>query len=468
MNTHYFILMSSEFTVGRARIFVILADDEGHANWELSKRLGIDRGNMTGELRAMEEDGLIYKGPSRRNTNPEHKNKRYPEQPFYIIKDNIVYTSFVNFILKEDLRAILIEFLRSNHVRKIISEKGFLLAYDLIKNHLRDSEIKRIVSKEMLSLPEAAKYYEIYNSLRVRPNEVDDKFKELFDPESDDSSLSDNQDFKEKFEFLYNYDDSEPLGAVFPNNRGIKILGEFDYLFSIEFYRKNVFTSFKQYYRQLEAKGKISQGFRKFIELDNYLSPLTSFPVSNSLYLLFIHPLQRIYDDVFLLTEQDMSSFILRAQTIYENFEDFLLERNRNLISDQDILGLDVKVFTYHWNVAITRFDIICDYVRYFYDTIGDKKFHLKSEGNRFFIIDLETKSQVLPSLAESDTLLYGLLPTDENSPPFPQSRLMDDPFDYLRPSKYFPKEIKDSAKERTPDHLYSILKAKYDSLERT
>lgn len=444
---------------------MILADDEGHANWDLCERLGIDRGNMTRELRAMEEDGLIYKGPSRSTTNPKHKNKQYLEHPFYIGKDNSVYTPFVNFIIKEDLRDVLIEFLRSDHMKKIIAERGFLFAYDLIKNHLKDPGIKRIVSEEMLSLPETEKYYEIYNILGELPGQVDDKFKDLFEPISNDFSVSDNHDFKEEFEFLYSYSNSEPLREVFPNNRGIKILGEFDFLFSIEFYRKNLVRSFIKYYKGLEEKGEISQGFRKFMELDNYLSPLTSYPVSNSLYLLFIHPFQRIYDDVFLLTEQDVDSFILRAQTIYENFEDILLERNKKLILDDDTLNLEAKVYIYHWNVAITRFDIICDYVRYFHDTVGDKKFHLKSEGNRFFIIDLETKSQVLPSLAESDTLLYGLLPTDEDSPEKSSSpRLMDDPFGYLRPSKHFPQEIKDRAKDRTYDHLSSILKTKYEN----
>jgi len=111
---------------------------------------------------------------------------------------------------------------------------------------------------------------------------------------------------------------------------------------------------------------------------------------------------------------------------------------------------------------------MICDYVRFFYNTVGDRRFHLKSEGNRFYLIDLGTNRQVLPPLAESDTLLYGLLPTDEDSPEkSPSPKLMDDPFGYLRPSKHFPKEIKDKAKKRTYDNLSSILIAKYENHRR-
>jgi len=358
MDKHYFILMPSEFTVDRARVLAILADDKGHANWDLCQKLGKDRGNMSRELRVMVEGELIYEGPTRYTTNPKSKNRQYPERPFYIREDNRVYTSFVDFILGENLREVLIEFLRSNHMKKIIAEKGFLFAYDLIKNHLHDSEIKRIVSKEMLSLPETEKYYEIYNSLGERSGQVDNRFRELFEQTSDDTLVSDNHDFKEEFEFLYSYSDSEPLSEVFPNNRGIQILGEFDFLFSIEFYRDNIVRSFIKYYKRLEEKGEISQGFREFLEHDSYLSPMTSYPVNNSLYLIFIPPFQRIYDDVFLLKEQDIDRFILRAQTIYNNFEDILLERNKNLILDHDTLNLETKVYIYHWNVAITRFDM--------------------------------------------------------------------------------------------------------------
>jgi hypothetical protein len=163
------------------------------------------------------------------------------------------------------------------------------------------TEIKSIASRELLSLSETAKYYEIYNKMEEHSSQVDDKFKELFEPASFDPSVSDNQGFKEEFKFLYCYDDSEPLGEVLPNSEGIKILEEFDSLFSIEFYRKNIFRSFEHYYGLLEEKGEISQGFRKFMELDSYFSPLTSYPVNNSLYLIFIHPFQRIYNDVFLL-----------------------------------------------------------------------------------------------------------------------------------------------------------------------
>jgi hypothetical protein len=144
-------------------------------------------------------------------------------------------------------------------------------------------------------------YYKIYNYLGKRQEQVQDKFKELFEPTRNDSSVPDNQDFKEKFIFLYSHDYPEPMDEVFPNKIGIKILGEFDFLHSVKFYRENVFKFINQYYARQEKEGEISSEFRKFMELDGYLSPFTSFPVDDSLYLIFSPPFQRIYDDVFLL-----------------------------------------------------------------------------------------------------------------------------------------------------------------------
>ena len=390
------ILMPPKFTANSAEVFVILTDDEGHANWDLIKELGQDKSNKSRLLRDMVEEELIYEGPSRPTRNPKSKKPRKKEEPFYIRKNDRAYSSFVDFVVINCEKELFAEFLGSDHMNKVIAEKGFLFAYDLVKEKLKYSEIKNIASRELFSLPETAKYYEIYNMLGEHPERVDDKFKELFEPPIDDPLLPYEEDFKVEFEFLYSYDDSEPAGEVFPNNKGIKILAEFDILPSVEFYRNNIFKFFQLYYKRLEEEGKISPGYREYLEQDSFLSPLTSYPVNNSLHLIFSPPFQRIYDDVFLLNTQDIDMFVLRALAIYENFEDILLERNKELFLDDYILNLDAKIFIYHWNVAITRFDRILDYVAYFYDTIGDRKFHLKSEGNRYYIIGTCLAGQLL------------------------------------------------------------------------
>ena len=462
------IIMPPKFTVNKARVFATLADDKGHANKDLIKELGQDKSNMSRLLQGMMVDELIYQGPKQPTFDSESKKRLGKKDPFFIRNDGRVYSSFIDFVVINCEKELFAEFLGSDHMNKVIAEKGFLFAYDLVKEKLKYSEIKNIASRELFSLPETAKYYEIYNMLGEHPERVDDKFKELFEPPIDDPLLPYEEDFKVEFEFLYSYDDSEPAGEVFPNNRGIKILAKFDILPSVEFYRTNIFKFFQEYYERLEVEGKISPGYRKYLEQDNFLSPLTSYPVNNSLHLIFSPPFQRIYDDVFLLNAQDIEMFVLRARAIYENFEDILLERNKELFSDDYILNLDAKIFIYHWNVAITRFDRILDYVAYFYDLLGDKKIHLKSEGNRFYIVDLETNTNtnLLPPLAESDTLLYGILPTHVDSPgESPSLKIMDDPFGYLRPSKYFPPDIIDKASEMTLDRISSNLMSKYEEI---
>ena len=106
--------MPPKFTADRAKVLAILADDEGHANHDLCKRLGKnDPGNMSSFLKEMQKEGLILKGPSRPTSNPISKRPGSPEQPFYIDKNDDFYSSFVDYVVKEDLKDDLAIFLRS-------------------------------------------------------------------------------------------------------------------------------------------------------------------------------------------------------------------------------------------------------------------------------------------------------------------------------------------------------------------
>ena len=120
--------MPPKFTVNKARVFAILADDKGHANQELIKKLGQDKGNMSRLLLGMKEDELIYEGSNRPTTNPESKKPGKKEEPFYIKKDNRVYSSFVDFVVIKREKELFAEFLGSDHMNKVIAEKGFLFA----------------------------------------------------------------------------------------------------------------------------------------------------------------------------------------------------------------------------------------------------------------------------------------------------------------------------------------------------
>jgi hypothetical protein len=68
------------------------------------------------------------------------------------------------------------------------------------------------------------------------------------------------------------------------------------------------------------------------MEYDIHLSPFTSYPINSPRDLLFLDPFRRIFDDVYLLDEVDVSKFYQRALTVYKHFGDILFEYFRNNI----------------------------------------------------------------------------------------------------------------------------------------
>lgn len=105
---------------------------------------------------------------------------------------------------------------------------------------------------------------------------------------------------------------------------------------------------------------------RDFVELDIQLSPITSMRTDFSPKLLLYHPFVRIFSDVYLLSEEDIEKFTMRAYILYSNFPEMfssaikyiILERNDHRDFMRDIESL-VKQAIFYWNISSHNFDIV-------------------------------------------------------------------------------------------------------------
>ena len=97
----------------------------------------------------------------------------------------------------------------------------------------------------------------------------------------------------------------------------------------------------------------------------------------------------------------------------------------------------------YSWNVASTRFDVVCNLLAELYEKkIGSGNYHLKSNGLDFNVVDLVDKKQLLPSHISSSLLVFGSTPRVFTTSELENERLypivMKDPFTSLRPCLTF------------------------------
>jgi hypothetical protein len=167
------------------------------------------------------------------------------------------------------------------------------------------------------------------------------------------------------------------------------------------------------------------------------LSPLSSYPVNDlSQLLLLPYPFQRIYEDAYLIDRDAFGVLSSRAAAIYNFFSDFVLESIKINQIQGDIEQI-TKQLIFYWNVASTRFDVICGFLGKFYgNNIGSRNYHLKSDGLRFQIVDLKTNEQLISKELERDILLSNITPS------LPDDLHIEDnanwPFEFLKPCEIF------------------------------
>ena len=177
------------------------------------------------------------------------------------------------------------------------------------------------------------------------------------------------------------------------------------------------------------------------IVIDNYLSPLSSYPVNGTLQLLFAQPFQRIYEDIYLLDGEAFKLLSSRAAAIFNNFADIVFELIKNDPPEEKILRTMTKQLIFHWNIASTRFDLICYQLAQIYEKDKNANYHLCTEGLNYKIEDLDADSkQLLQEYVGRSILVEGSAPLefDEFGSTRFIARSMENPFTRLRPCLAF------------------------------
>ena len=126
------------FTEKKLKVILILLDDEGHAEWDLAKHLGIRDSNLNPILKELEKRGIIFQGQARKSGKEKSRNGDYKEFPYYLarkldilktlIKEiaestRFYETSFILFILKESKYICAMKEGFGDEVNKTIAEE---------------------------------------------------------------------------------------------------------------------------------------------------------------------------------------------------------------------------------------------------------------------------------------------------------------------------------------------------------
>jgi hypothetical protein len=131
-------------------VLVALADDNGHALWDLEEKTGIAKGNLKLKIDSLVKKGAIYKGAARKTTNKSTSHPNDTEQPYYIVPQRF-------FIIREELSSSINDTqskLRRKHEMNLVSS-------DI-------EEIKRLRSKLDLYEKLQSEFEPLLATLRIK------------------------------------------------------------------------------------------------------------------------------------------------------------------------------------------------------------------------------------------------------------------------------------------------------------
>ena len=313
----------------------------------------------------------------------------------------------------------------------LVRKFTYIELFDLIREKLeKDADFRMIASRSLLNLDALKEEYKYFaQELQKTISEVRAQ-PEVFD------------EYSEK-RIYYLSDELNEIGKeLIPNEIGlIKILEDFEPVDAIRFYRENIHLSVIEGLERLAENGTITEGLHQFLIFDNYLSPFTSYPVNGTLQLILPQPFQRIYEDIYLLNGESFELMSTRAAAIYNYFHDILFELIRSDPPDGKALRTITKQMIFHWNMASTRFDLICICLdELIKKSVHISNYHLGFDGLSYVITDLDSNKQLLPNEKARSILVEGSIPLifKEVSHNLCCSELMDDPTTRLRPCMTF------------------------------
>ena len=396
---------------------MLLLDEKGHALWELNRRLGrkpTDRGNLLAAINDMVREEIVFKQEERKTTNTDSTHPNKSELPYYLNRSPEVFDSIIRFLMNDNKRIDLVqEFLNSEYTNTVLEEQSLSFIYKKIKNELAREEIKLIASETLLNQPATINEYK----------QLADKIMESTTGEFCPGKM-------------LHIIEMEVMPKLADQ---IGILRDFRKLEAVRLYRETLHKGILKAFELYADRNLITNGLRDFMVWDNYLSPLSSYPVNGTSELLLSQPFQRIYEDAYLLDGEKIGILSDRAWAIYNNFPDILFELfnvDRPTYEERELI---TKEMIFHWNVACTRFDRVCSCLAELYDEgNGSGNYHLVSDGVTFNIIDLQNNKPLLAADIAKNILKDGAVPMIFDETKDGKHAVMKDPWDYLRPSVTF------------------------------
>jgi hypothetical protein len=297
------------------------------------------------------------------------------------------------------------ELFSSRYMDSIIKKVGLEAICGVIKQDLEITNFRTIASKALLRQPSTINEYQ--DRINFIGEFLSAYAEILHLNEQEAQQILTNQrelwkmvHYQEEPRLFDSYDEKLKKNIrcfirPFRSNR-IDILTEFEYDEAIHLYRNTMHKEIRKLFSDLAKNMVITQGLYQFMEQDSYLSPFTSYPQATIQGILFGRPFQRIYDDIYLLSEKDLSIFCSRTATLYNNFGEILFQFFRTHLGYLPDLNLYTRQFIFQWNVARTNFDNLWEYLSDVYkEKIGSGKYHIFLEGADMKIIDLETNEPI-------------------------------------------------------------------------
>ena len=359
-------------------VIVELLDNKGYTNKELAEKTSYHESHISKYVKKFrmakivhrEEDDKdgdrdIYIGP-RENAKPEEKLNAFK----YILRSFFEEPRWDATQQLDTTRKLL----ASKYVDSMIASCGLIPIYEIFEGYMKREEFRSIASQTLLSQPALIAEYTNLPSL----------MKEHMELNRYGADLLEYVDGTKYLKFLFELNESE----------------------SIKFHRQHLAKPFGELYRDLTDRDVprtedvfVTEGIRKFLELDLFLSPLTSFPINFPVELLFERPFERLYIDFYLSDRQDIKKLIRRAHIVYSNFIDVVSAGVVNsgiYVTDLEAL---LKQYIFYWNVASQTLDSLYDKMRQLNMFPKDRKssvYHIYSDATGIQINDLADKKLLL------------------------------------------------------------------------
>lgn len=385
-----------EFDKFEAQIIAVLSDNIGHCNWEFADLIAKQKGRSKKILQSMEERQLIYRGNSRKTTNPEMKGKEYHEVPYFIHPNFTDYerqgqiqtrkgldliSSVIDDLAREyesaekkhrndldshfDDYALAEKSLKSTDVDLSSKRARFFDHEEARKNrdtesfqYMREEQQKILDLQERLlnstfadGIFEKCEFMKVYQVLKKHLS--NEEFRTLASRTmltkpfavAEYAKIPDK--IKEYFDESYHQTFMPYLGE----ENLITILKDFDPSIAVRFCRDNLRDELAKTYR--DEAGTLGVKTADFVGLDMHLSPFISYPLNYPLSSLLKRPFERLFSDIYIFNEDDLKKLVRRAHIFYSRFPEILsMAADYEITLERELISWEESSSLYSKSIA--------------------------------------------------------------------------------------------------------------------